>query len=390
MRPSGSIVSIDLTATNPGQAKFGVYGTTVHAISPQYNVMAANLQLDITNRYNKCIIEGAKKKERVQLNGICVGIEKSKYDVENSGSGSDDNLYKVFKLDTKWPVVNVIKTFITYARLNSFMVLPVTCGSLIGYTYAFTILFLDVEICTYNKIYRSIKDVKYATAPSIFGTGSVGNPTESKEGVQSPGAVSSSLQSITQASIDYDEAVQGSLGPDNTVRFGRAMFNYWPDGVSVNSLGGTVKTRVSLKNGGINYSYNGLYKRCAALSADVLIETIPLRVEVTVPGTASMLSKTLRIVNTSFRYSEDPDDMVDDTIRMTQYAQDVLQKYKDIKVNGSITLDTIDLTWDLDKTVNLINTAQGSWETINVKVIGIQYDFDSNTTILEITSEYLK
>jgi hypothetical protein len=75
---------------------------------------------------------------------------------------------------------------------------------------------------------------------------------------------------------------------------------------------------------------------------------------------------------------------------MTQYAQDLLQKYKDIKVNGSITLDTIDLTWDLDKTVNLINTDQGSWSSLNAKVIGIKYDFDANTTTLEITSEYLK
>ena len=65
MKPNGSLVSIDLTAANPGQAKFGIYGTTVHAISPQYNVMASNLQFDVTNRYNKCIIEGAKIQKRV-------------------------------------------------------------------------------------------------------------------------------------------------------------------------------------------------------------------------------------------------------------------------------------------------------------------------------------
>jgi hypothetical protein len=75
---------------------------------------------------------------------------------------------------------------------------------------------------------------------------------------------------------------------------------------------------------------------------------------------------------------------------MAEYAEDLLEKYKDIKVNGTITLDTIDLTWDLDRTVNLINTAQGSWTTLNAKVIGIKYDFDANTTTLEITSEYLK
>ena len=169
------------------------------------------------------------------------------------------------------------------------------------------------------------------------------------------------------------------------------MYNYWPTGESVNSDGIVVTPDVNIYMGVPNYTWrNTPEKRCASLTADVLIETVPLKVEVTVPGTASNISKTLRVVNTSFRYSEDPEDPVDDTARMTQYAQDLLQKYKDIKVNGSITLDTIDLTWDLDKTVNLINTDQGSWSSLNAKVIGIKYDFDANTTTLEITSEYLK
>ena len=76
---------------------------------------------------------------------------------------------------------------------------------------------------------------------------------------------------------------------------------------------------------------------------------------------------------------------------MIQYAEDILQKYKDINIRGTILLDTIDLDWDLDKTVNLVNAdpARG-WDSINAKVTGIKYDFDSNTTKLEITTEYLK
>ena len=154
------------------------------------------------------------------------------------------------------------------------------------------------------------------------------------------------------------------------------MYTYWPRGASHNKLG-------CQYNGAIN-------KTCATCRADVIIETVPLKVEVNVSGSADAYAKTLRIVNKEFRYSEDPDNFVDDTARMTQYAHDLLQKYKNVKVNGLITLDKIDLDWDLDKTVNLINTAQASWSTLNAKVIGITYDFDANTTTLEITSEYLK
>ena len=388
MKPNGNLVSIDLTATNPGEAKFGIYGTTVNAISPQYNVMAANLQFDVTNRYNKCIIEGAKKQERVTLRGKCIGITKSGEDIVDEGDRADDMLYKVFELDSKWTVVKIIETFISYARLKRFILMPAMVGTTIT---KFLINFLETEICSENNISRMTREVKYTTQPSSSGTQAEGTPTEATEGTESPGAMEAKLSGFGPQIITIDTEVQGSLGPENTVRFSRAMYNYWPTGESVNSDGIIVTPDVSIYDGVLNYIWrNPPEKRCASLTADVLIETTPLKVEVTVTGTASNISKTLRIVNTSFRYSEDPEDSVDDTARMTQYAQDLLQKYKDIKVNGSITLDTIDLTWDLDRTVNLINTDQGSWSSLNAKVIGIKYDFDANTTTLEITSEYLK
>ena len=389
MKPNGSLVSIDLTAVNSGEAKFGIYGTTVNAISPQYNVMAANLQFDVTNRYNKCIIEGAKKQERVTLRGKCIGITKSGEDIVDEGDRSDDILYKVFELDSKWTVVKIIETFISYARLKSFILMPI--GDVTVSISKFLINFLETEICRENNIIRMTREVKYTTQPSSSGTQSEGTPTEATEGTESPGAMETRLPGFGPQIMIADTEVQGSLGPENTVRFSRAMYNYWPTGESVNSDGIVVTPDVNIYMGVPNYTWrNSPEKRCASLTADVLIETVPLKVEVTVPGTASNISKTLRVVNTSFRYSEDPEDPVDDTARMTQYAQDLLQKYKDIKVNGSITLDTIDLTWDLDKTVNLINTDQGSWSSLNAKVIGIKYDFDANTTTLEITSEYLK
>jgi hypothetical protein len=388
MKPNGSLVSIDLTAVNSGEAKFGIYGTTVNSLTPQYNVMASNLQFDITNRYNKCIIEGAKKLERVTLKGKCIGVRTGGEDIVEEGDRSDDLLYKVFELDTKWTVTKIIETFVSYARLKKFILFP----NVAGVRSTFLIVFLETEICSNNNINRWKRDVKFVAQPSIFGTKSEGTPGESSSGTQSPGAMNSWIQGISSPTIKADIEGQGSLGSNNTVRFSRALYSYWPTGVSVNSDSIEVEPGISIDEQGVlNYYWRGqLFKVCATLTADVLIETVPLKVEVNVPGSASGISKTLRIVNTSFRYSEDPDDLVDDTARMTEYAEDLLEKYKDIKVNGSITLDTIDLSWDLDKTVNLINTAQGSWVTLNARVIGIKYDFDMNTTTLEITSEYLK
>jgi len=45
----------------------------------------------------------------------------------------------------------------------------------------------------------------------------------------------------------------------------------------------------------------------------------------------------------------------------------------------------------LDNSVNLINTnpSQG-WDSLNIKVVGITYNFDENVTVLELTTEFLK
>jgi len=227
-----------------------------------------------------------------------------------------------------------------------------------------TYLFLETEICKNNEISvtkkREVEDTSIDTSSFskyIY------------------------LPSVSQLSQSTLLEVQGTLGPNNTINFSREVYHFWPRHAQISPFGATVS---------VADAAGKTSKTCALMRADILIETVPLKVTVTVPGTASSISKTLRVVNTSFKYSEDPDNPIDDTARMTEYAQDLLQKYKDIKINGSITLDKIDLDWDLDKTVNLINTDQASWSSINAKVIGIRYNFDANTTTLEITSEYLK
>jgi hypothetical protein len=370
MRPNGSLVSVDLTTINSGEAKFGIYGTTVHPISPQYNVMAANLQFDITNRYNKCIIEGARKKERAILFATCTA---GPFYTGQQNWPSSDDAFKIYKIDTKWEVVKLIKTFVNYKKALGIITIPnvdYTPGQVS--TTMLTIIGA-MTICKDNMIYTTERPDTVALAGwnqhMYYPTGGGG-----------------------VVEVFRGEQAQGSLSPLNTIRFSNEIYNYWPNSVVVGqsfSPGTPWDEMMSISRAAWAYK-EFLNKKCASVKADVIIETIPLKVEVTVSGTASSISKTLRIINTSFIYSEDPDDLADDTVRMTEYAEDLLEKYKDIKVNGSITLDTIDLTWDLDKTVNLINTDQGSWSSLNAKVIGIKYDFDMNTTTLEITSEYLK
>jgi len=380
MRPNGSLVSIDLTATNPEQAKFGIYGTTVNAISPQYNVMASNLQFDMTNRYNKCIIEGARKLEKIWLWAHCMSqaeIDK----LVGTDEMTWDARYKIYEMDSKWPVVKLIETHVTYSQLLGFQMVAQGVDNVTGGCTGFYFIFLNIEVARDNELLKRSRDVS-----------SVNAAAEGEE----PDIVQIGY---TSWQVSTSELPQGTLGPNNTIRFSKAMYNYWPLGARIDERTGVLfQADISLSQAILGGSYGvisysprtKLEHRCAQVKADVLIETVPLKVTVTVPGTASSISKTLRIANTSFQYSEDPDNPIDDTARMTQYAQDLLQKYKDIKVNGSITLDKIDLDWDLNKTVNLINTDQASWSSINAKVIGIRYDFDANTTTLEITSEYLK
>jgi len=377
--PNGSLVSIDAAAINPGQAKFGVYGTTVNAISPQFNVMGANLQFDATKRYNSVIIEGAKKRVKVNLGASCgqKALEASG-EVED-GTRANDAKFRVYKINSEWPVVKILHTTVAYSRIKAYSVEPIYATWGVLHIVKFRVIIIDSEICRQNKIYSTKREVlRRQTKSNLF----------------TDGYIDTSYYGVPITST-YLES-QGSLGPNNTIRFGKALFSYWPRGISRDTRfgfysipGRSIKTGPNA--GAPAYVFEDYPRKfCATVSADCIIETVPLTVAVTVPGTASSMSKILRVVNNDFKYDEDPDNTVDDTARMIEYGQDLLQKYKDIKVSGTITLDTIDLSWDLDKTVNLINTGQAGWTTLNAKVTGISYNFDENTTTLEITSEFLK
>jgi hypothetical protein len=329
--PSGELVSVDSTANNPEEAKFGVYGTTVNSLSPQYNVMSSTLQFDATKRYNKAIIEGALRRELRSVSARCTGGD-----------------YSVYKANSDFPVVKIINTSVSYRKALGTLAFGDNIGGSLIQTST-THIFMRLEISENNKI------------TSITREGGL-------------------FTGIRISDISTSEFPQGSLGPNNTIRFGREAFSVWWNSGRNND-----------STFGITVPVNDFArKRCASVKADVLVETVPLKAEVSVSGTADAIAKTLRIVDTSFQYDEDPDNPIDDTQKMIDFATDKLQSLKDIKINGSIFLDTVDPIWTLDNTVNLVNTAQGSWTSLNAKVVGINFNFDENVTTLELTSEFLK
>lgn len=371
IKPNGSLVSIDLTANDGGDAKFGVLGTTVSSISPQYNVMGANIQFDGSNRYNKVIIEGSKKRELINVSATCTS--------EGLSSSDTDARFKIYKINSKWSVVKIIETKVSYSRLVDYIIVNIG-ENVPAIITKFQIIFLETKIAK-NNVITNTKRKLYATyLPNFIYT----DPDSPQIGV------STSFNNITDVTVTTDTVPQGSLGPNNTIRFPQAMYTKWPAGASIDTDKIRTLPGINLINGVPSYFWKGEPKKiCAKVTADVLVETIPLKVEVSVAGSASGISKTLRLVREEFKFDEDPDNLIDDTSKMTQFGNDALQQFKDIKIQGTITLDTVDLSWDLNKTVNLINTAQGGWTTLNAKVIGISYNFDTNTTTLEITSEFL-
>jgi len=344
IKPDGTFVSVAADAINPNQAKFGIYGTVVNSISPQFNVMSSNLQFDISKRYNRAIIEGANKEVIRDVDVSCLASESFNGFYLERGNWEAGDFTK-YKLNTEFKVTRVLETKVSYKRLLAFQAFGTPFGSNIqtGTHYNF----LNFEICDNNAITKLIK------------------------------------RTIFDTRTTSDTFPQGTLAGDNILSFPREAANIW------------FRTNPRLRSGdqGIDVGVGDtIFKYCARVSASALIEIEPLRVDISVSGTAdSFGAKTLRIVDTNFKLSEDPDNPIDDTARMTAFAIDKLESLKDIKVNGTITLDTVDASWSLDNSVNLINTnpSQG-WNSLNAKVVAIQYNFDENTTTLELTSEFLK
>ncbi len=400
MTPDSTLRSVDSTAVNSGEAKFGVFGTTVSSLSPQFNVMSSNLQFDVSRRYKTAIIEGSRIRTLERLSASCTSGGISEERLIAQADRTDGTNFKNFKVNTDKKVVKIIETFVTYGRIKQFTLFPL--GSRAGIS-TFKIFLTRWEICKSNKITTYSRGPLYSTLSvvPIFNITRVKNQAEVdavNTEVRSDPLGGSSFP-VSQKLVGFGPVIssissesQGSLGANNTIKFGREMYSFWPTGTSLNTGSVITATPGRDNTSGIAPNYywkESPKKRCASVSADVLLEGESLRATVNVSGTADT-NKILRLVKPEFKFDEDPENPIDDTTRMIEFATDTLQKFKDIKINGTIVLDTIDLFWDLDKTVNLINTQQGSWTTLNIKVVGINYNFDENTTTLEITSEFLK
>ncbi len=359
MKPEGTLVSVDSTAIDSGEAKFGIYGVTVSSLSPQFNVMSSDLQFSATRRYKTAIIEGARRRERIIVGAHCAG-NKLLSEILDEGERDANARFKIYEIDSDLPVVKIISTSVSYSRLLGFQQIPQGAGGRLGFGDSISswyIKFLKTEIARDNIITIRERE-SFENIVLVPGSISKENPD---------GDTVSLAAGLSTYRTRTAEVPQGTLGPRNTIRFSRPLWSLWPKGqhnaTTVNGI--TVRNHQELKAFGDTYAISNTWQgvpvqTCATVTADVLVETFPLKATVSVAGSSST-NKILRIVREEFKFDEDPDNFRDDTAQMIQYATDSLQKFKDIKINGLIILDTIDLFWDLDKTVNLINTQQGSW-----------------------------
>jgi len=165
IQPNGTLFSIDSTVNNPEEAKFGIFGTTVSSLSPQFNVMGSNLQFDGIRRYKKAVIEGARKRERVTLNASCGAPPKSEEALIAESDRASGIKYKIFTINTNKKVVKIINTFVTYARLKKFTLIPIASG-FIGFS-SFNIVLQEWDVCRDNKLLKYSRRARYSTLSSI-------------------------------------------------------------------------------------------------------------------------------------------------------------------------------------------------------------------------------
>lgn len=321
---------IDTQASNPYNLYFGVENESIsaHKHDPHqvgdYQIVSSDMNFNITNRYNKIIIVGAKKQYQGWFG--CVPLSWDEDEGENptrfrvgvaSGVKLLGNLYAPLgssaKILAKWR--RPIQINLTDDRLRAN-----------GY----------VEYKHYSK--------------------------------------------IVQGGIDTN---------NNTVNCG--VYSLYFKGYSVEmrdfiysaSLGAFGK-----KSMGHGASYEVKDEWCTIKPATVRVYTafeVEDRIKVEVSGTGPV-DNTLYIVDESYKYQHG---YRDDSGLMTEHADELLKEYKNVKISGQVVLDQIYPDIDLDKTINFKNTAQGGWESINATIQSITFDFDSNTTSLSLTTEYL-
>ena len=209
IRPDGTLVSISRNLINPSQAKFGVYGTTVNSLNPQYNVMSSNLQFDVSKRYNRCIIEGAKKVVKKHVNARCLvpGFYPANYNINDDDYIAWSTLdFSKYGIDSEFKAVKVLHTNVDFIQVFKWHHIGITLATATNTAISLT----DYEYTADNKAYHNWTDYETVTDDD-------GNAT-----------VKSTFHSTVR------ELPQGTLAADNTISFGQSMKNMFFPGVKWN------------------------------------------------------------------------------------------------------------------------------------------------------------
>ena len=392
IEPDGTLNFIDLTAVSGKDVYFGIYGQKISTSSPQFNVVGSNLVFDNTNRYNQCIVQGSRKIEIREVE--CYPLKD-----ETKDWGYD---YTKWCLPDHWKVVKLLNTKVSFVkamsgrayRKKAFLgqfkkvvlnpeAIPEEQNTEWVWEGYHDMGYLAVsEFCSNSK-YQKITQRQWMKTKRIESGTEDTPPTETEEWKQEAkrGAVTDFEKGSLEPKYKLDSVTEmdGFL-----VKFNKWIYNK-PTPASTPTPGTVI--------------------------ALVAVETEPLVVSVSLSGSA-VNPKILRIYDSSYIYDKSrffaylngekvnieydwknyPDNLpalfIDDTDKILNRANKELVSKKDIVISGSVTLDTIDNSWNLRKTVNLQNTEQGDWESLNARIISITYNFMDNTTTLQLTTQY--
>lgn len=93
--------------------------------------------------------------------------------------------------------------------------------------------------------------------------------------------------------------------------------------------------------------------------------------------------------DTRFRQVILPEGVIrDDSAKMSDYANNLLDSLKNWKIGGSIVVDGLDLTLVIGKSVEILNSGCAELASKYLAIMSITWDFENHTTSLNLTNDY--
>lgn len=396
--PDGTLNFLDLTAVSSKDVYFGIYGQKISTSSPQFNVIGSNLVFDNTNRYNQCIVQGSRKIEIREVKCYPLRDETKYWGYDYTKWCLPDNWKVIRLLNTKVSFIKAIgqgvyrkKSFLGQFKkviLNPEAIPEEQNTDWVWEGYHDMGYLAVAEFCN-NSRYQKITQRQWMEVKRLKAS-----YTDKETGIDYPPVEKDEWKQETRYSAVTDFE-KGSLEP-----------RYKKD--SVTEIDGFL---IKFNKWIYNKQFPSSVPTPGNVIALVAVETEPLTASVSLSGSA-IDPKILRIYDSSYIYDKSrfyayisgekvdmdydwkdypvglPALFIDDTDELLNRANNELIAKKDIIISGSVTLDTIDHTWNLSKTVNLQNTEQGDWTSLNARITSITYNFIDNTTTLQLTTQY--